>query len=76
MPTPQSALDRSVFRGSEALRSGLLTRGQLRTSAFRRLRPDVYVSSTLAVTHRVQAQGVALVAPPSAVFGGRTAAVL
>jgi hypothetical protein len=65
-----------VFRGSVALDEGLLTRGELRTRAWRRLRPDVYCDAGLPLTHRLQARGIALVAPPEAVFGGRTAAVL
>jgi hypothetical protein len=72
---PSPDLLRRPFRGSVALRQGLLTRGQLRTSAWRRLRPDVYVAADRQVTHLVQADAVALVAPPEAVFGGRTAAV-
>nr|WP_239523486.1 hypothetical protein [Geodermatophilus normandii] len=47
----------------------------MRTSAWRRLRPDVYVAADRAVTHLTRADAVALVAPPQAVFGGRTAAV-
>jgi hypothetical protein len=72
---PPVALLRGPFRGSAALRDGLLTRGQLRTRAWRRLRPDVYVAADRAVTHLTMADAVALVAPPEAVFGGRTAAV-
>ncbi|MGY1832192.1 hypothetical protein ACI8AA_17415 [Geodermatophilus sp. SYSU D01180] len=75
MPEPPPDLLRGPFRGSEALRRGLLTRGQLRTSAWRRLRPDVYLAADRPVTHLTQADAVALVAPPEAVFGGRTAAV-
>ena len=72
----RAALRRRVFRGSVALEQGLLTRGELRTKAWRRLRPDVYCDATLSLTHRLQAKGVALVAPPEAVFAGLTAAVL
>jgi very-short-patch-repair endonuclease len=67
---------RTVFRGSDVIRAGVLTRGQLRTAAWQRLRPDVYCAANLPVTHRLHARGVALVAPREAVFGGRTAAVL
>lgn len=66
----------TVFRGSEVLRSGVLTRGQLRTAAWRRLRPDVYADARLPVTHLLHTRGVALVAPAGAAFGGLTAAVL
>jgi hypothetical protein len=76
VPAPLPRLDGTPFRASEALRAGLITRSQLRTRAYRRLRPDVYVSVAVPVTHRLQARAVALVAPLSAVLGGRTAAVL
>ncbi|SDE95411.1 T/G mismatch-specific endonuclease [Blastococcus fimeti] len=76
MHQPPPVVHRGVFRGSDVLRRGVLTRGQLRTSAYRRLRPDVYVLSTVPVTHRLHAEAVALVAPPAAVFGGHTAAAL
>jgi hypothetical protein len=76
IPAPPPVLSRRVFRGSDVLRRGVLTRAQLRTRAYRRLRPGVYVAASVPVTHRLQAEGVALVAPREAVFGGRTAAVL
>jgi very-short-patch-repair endonuclease len=65
-----------VFRASEVLAAGLLTRGQLRTTAYRRLRQDVYAAAHLPVTHRLRVRAVALVAPPAGAFGGLTAAVL
>jgi very-short-patch-repair endonuclease len=65
-----------VFRGSVALATGALTRSQLRTTAYQRLRPDVYADARLRVTHLLSARGVALVAPRPAVFGGLTAACL
>jgi len=74
-PSPP-VVRRGAFRGSDVLHRGVLTRGQLRTSAYRRLRPDVYVLSTVPVTHRLHAEAVALVAPSAAAFGGRTAAAL
>lgn len=76
MPLPHPSLTNGVFRGSDALRQGLLTRAQLRGPRWRRLRHDVYCAADLAVTHRLQAEGIALVAPPGAVFGGLTAATL
>jgi very-short-patch-repair endonuclease len=69
-------LQGQLFRGSVALEQGLLTRGELRTKAWRRLRSDVYCDATLPLTHRLQARGVALAATPEAVLGGLTAAVL
>lgn len=63
-----------VFRGSDALRRGLLTRAQLRGPRWRRLRHDVYCDARLRPTHELMAHAVALVAPPEAVFAGLTAA--
>lgn len=65
-----------VFRDSDALRHGLLTRAQLRGPRWRRLHRDVYCSTDLPVTHRLHAEAVALVAPPASVLGGLTAATL
>jgi hypothetical protein len=73
---PPPVLAHRPFRAGDVLRRGILTRGQLRTSTYRRLRPDVYVASTVPLTHRLQAEAVALVAPREAVFGGRTAVAL
>jgi hypothetical protein len=65
-----------VFRGTWAVAAGLLTEQQLRSSAWRRLRRDVYADATIPVDHRLMARGVSLVMPRSAALGGRTAAVL
>lgn len=72
----RAQLRRRVFRGSHACETGLLTRAELRTRAWRRLRPDVYCDADLPSTHRLHAEGIALVAPSGAVFGGLTAASL
>ncbi|WP_458199620.1 DUF559 domain-containing protein [Blastococcus deserti] len=58
------------------MRRGILTQDQLRSSAWRRLRRDVYADARLEVTHLVHAVGVHLLTPPEAVFGGLTAAAL
>jgi G:T-mismatch repair DNA endonuclease (very short patch repair protein) len=65
-----------VFRGSEALRRGLLTPAQLRGPRWRRLRHDVYVDASVPLTHRLLAEAVTLTAPAGAVLGGLTAATL
>ncbi|SOD93920.1 Protein of unknown function [Blastococcus haudaquaticus] len=65
-----------MFRGTRAVRAGLLTPDQLRSSAWRRLRRDVYADVTLPVDHLLLARGVSLVAPPEAAFGGLTAVAL
>jgi len=66
----------TVFRGSEAVRSGRLTRHQLHSSAWRRLFPDVYACSALEVTHELRAEAVTSLLVPGAVASGRTAATL
>jgi G:T-mismatch repair DNA endonuclease (very short patch repair protein) len=65
-----------VFRGTWATASGVLTVEQLRSSAWRRLRRDVYADAELPVTHLLQARGVRLVTPRDAAFGGLTAVAL
>jgi len=64
-----------VFRGTWAVRHGLLTEDQFRSSAWRRLRRDVHADAVLPDSHRLAALGVWAVAPPGAAFGGCTAAV-
>jgi hypothetical protein len=66
----------SVFRGREAIGAGLLTRKQLRSRAWRCLYRDVYADAELSPTHGIAIAGAALLAPPSAVFSGRSAAYL
>lgn len=55
---------------------GRLTPAQLRSSAWRRLFPDVYACSSLPVTHLRRARAVAILLIPGAVLSGRSAAVL
>jgi G:T-mismatch repair DNA endonuclease (very short patch repair protein) len=70
------ALRGRVFRGSRAVSDGVLTIDQLRSSAWRRLRRDVYADAALPVDHRLLCCGVGVVAPKEAVFGGLSAVVL
>jgi hypothetical protein len=70
------ALRGRVFRGSSVVAQGLLTPKQLRSSAWLRLRQDVYADAALAVTHRLMVSAVGLVLPDGAAFTGRSAAVL
>lgn len=74
-PLVPDVLRREAFRGSEAVRSGLLTPNRLRGRAWRRLYPDVYLHRDVPVTHLRRAQAAALVVP-DAVVTGRSAAVL
>jgi hypothetical protein len=79
VPTPPSRpppLVGRVFRGSTVVGRGLLTKRQLRSSAWRRLRQDVYADAALPVTHRLMVSAVGLVLPEGAGFTGRSAATL
>jgi hypothetical protein len=75
-PTRPPQLVGRVFRGSSVVRTGLLTPKQLRSSAWRRLRQDVYADVALPVTHRLMVSAVGLVLPAGGAFTGRSAAVL
>jgi hypothetical protein len=72
-PTRPPALHGKVFRGSRQVRIGRLTKGRLRSSAWRRLFPDVYACTSLAVDHRHRARAAAVLAVPGAVVSGRGA---
>ncbi|MGH4011081.1 MAG: endonuclease domain-containing protein [Pseudonocardiaceae bacterium] len=65
-----------VFRGSDAVRAGVLSRGQLRGPAVRRLFQGVYSPASVAETHELYCIGAGLALPPSAVVTGRSAATL
>ncbi|WP_433388210.1 hypothetical protein [Micromonospora sp. KLBMP9576] len=65
-----------VFRGSDAIRQDLITEHQLRSSAWTRLRHDVYADSRLARDHALACRAAALRLPPEAVVAGPSAAYL
>jgi hypothetical protein len=71
--TPLRRLPSGIFIGSHALAEGLLTRKQL-TGLYRRVLHNVYVEPSLPDDHRTRARAVALVMPPDAAIGGRSAA--
>jgi very-short-patch-repair endonuclease len=75
-PTRPPALRGRLFRGSEQVRAGRLTKAQLRSSAWRRLFPDVYACASLPLDHARRARAAALLALPGAVVSGRSAGVL
>jgi very-short-patch-repair endonuclease len=58
------------------VRSGLLTRHQLQSSAWQRLFPDVYACADLTVTHELRTAAVTRLVVPGAVATARSAAVL
>lgn len=66
----------AVFRGSEMVRAGLLTRGQLRGPEFKRLHHDVYARAAVPETHELRCKGAALILPPAAAITGRSAATI
>jgi very-short-patch-repair endonuclease len=78
VPAPRrpAALRGRVFRASDVLDSGLLTRDALRSSAWRRLYRGVYADADLPDSHGLRVAGAAILVPRSAAFSGRTAAYL
>ncbi|MCP2326587.1 very-short-patch-repair endonuclease [Hamadaea flava] len=75
-PTIPPALRGVTFRGSAAMRDGLLTRGQLASSAWRRLFRDVYVQRSVEIDHRGLCVAAVEHVLPSAVVTGASAAYL
>lgn len=75
VPIAPETLRRGPFRGSAAVRSGLLTSRQLEGNSWQQLFHDVYVHRSLSVTHELRTEGAVLLLP-SGVVTGRSAAVL
>lgn len=65
-----------VFRGTEALAAGVVTKEQLRGPGVRRLFRDVYLPAGVQLTHQRRCEGAALLTPPEAVLTGRSAATV
>ncbi|MFC3501742.1 hypothetical protein ACFOOK_12335 [Micromonospora krabiensis] len=66
-----------IFRGSVAISRGLLTRNDLRSTAWRSLFRDVYADAQVPVTHRTRCLAIARwLAPPGTAIAGRSAAAL
>lgn len=63
-----------MFRASEATAGGLITKGRLRSSAYRHLFRDIYADATLPDDHRLRCEGAALLLPSGCVLSGRSAA--
>ena len=70
------ALAWQVFRGSDVVRRGLLTTYQLRSSAWVRLRHDIYADARLDRDHTLACRAVALQLPAGAAVAGPSAAYL
>ena len=71
-----NSLRNGPFRGSEAVRRGLLTKRQLRSSPWCWLFHDVYVHQAVPLTHAVRCRAVAVILPSGAAISGRSAAFL
>jgi hypothetical protein len=79
MPTPAhrpAVLQWRVFLGTEARRQGLITAAQLRSTAWTRLRHDVYADARLERDHELACRAVALGLPRSTAIAGPSAAYL
>lgn len=65
-----------VFVGSHAVASGALTRRQLQVGPYVRVLHGVYADPSLPRDHLLRCRAAALLMPPSAVLGGRSAAAV
>lgn len=75
-PHRPDALSWQVFRGSTAVRQGLLTEHQLRSGAWIRLRHDVYADARLDRDHALACRAALLRLPPGVLIAGPSAAYL
>jgi len=73
---PPLGLRHQVFRGSDAVRAGLITPDQLRGSAYVRLFRNIYADASLEIDHRVRIDGAGLLLPSSAAIARRSAAAV
>jgi len=64
-----------LFLGSHAVGEGFLTRRQLQSGLYRRVLRNVYADPRLTFDHELLCRAAALLMPPDAVLGGRSAAV-
>ncbi|MDQ7910657.1 hypothetical protein RB614_39795 [Phytohabitans sp. ZYX-F-186] len=71
-----SPLQWQVFRGSDAVRRDLVSTNQLRSTAWVRVRHDVYADSRIRLDHTLACRATALRLPVTAVFAGPSAAFL
>ncbi|MGN9810536.1 hypothetical protein ACTMSW_14385 [Micromonospora sp. BQ11] len=75
-PHRPSALAWQVFRGSDAVRKNLLSEHQLRSSAWVRLRHDVYADARLDRDHALACRAALLRLPSGARIAGPSSAHL
>ncbi len=80
MPVPPrrpARLRGQIFRGSQAVSQGLLTRAELRSSAWQHLFKDVYADARLTVSHPARCAAAARwLIPSGGAIAGRSAAAL
>jgi hypothetical protein len=69
------SLTSDAFRGSDAVRAGLLTRRQLDGSSWHRVFRDVYLHASIPITHEARTRAATLLLP-TGVATGATAANL
>src|SRR4051794_36898051 len=72
--TPTRRLLGGLFVGSHAVSEGALTKRQLESGAYRRVLRNVYADPGLRHDHELKARAAALLMPPEAAIGGRSAA--
>ncbi len=65
-----------IFVGSHAVAAGALTRKQLQSGLYRRVLHGVYADPSLPRDHLLRCRAAALLLPPGAALGGRSAAAL
>jgi hypothetical protein len=75
-PHRPAELAGQVFRGSDVVRRGLLTRHQLRGASWLRLRHDVYADARLDRDHALACRAALLRLPPGTLIAGPSAAYL
>lgn len=75
-PTVPDALRGRIFRGRDIVARGLLTRAQLRSSAWRQVRRGIYVDARVPVDHGLAVAAAAMILPKGGLIAGRSAAWL
>ena len=76
IPRLPPSLTGAPFRGSAAVRAGLVSWSRLRSGCWRRLLPDVYAAASLPETVTLRARAAALLLPSGAAVTGSSAAWL
>jgi hypothetical protein len=72
--TAYRRLTGELFVGSHAVAEGLLSKRQIEAGLYRRVLRNVYAEPHLVHDHRLKARAAALLMPPEAAVGGRSAA--